>query len=101
MSKIKYRVRVLNEDGARIMLDPDGRPMKAQDAVDELNRLTTALAELDSKTCVWKYDREDNKWDGGCGAAWTFIEGGIDENDMDFCPQCGGLIVTKTGEVEE
>lgn len=45
-----------------------------------------------SLTCTWRpHDDIDmpGTWEAGCGALWTFTEGGPRDNDMRFCPQCG------------
>jgi hypothetical protein len=31
-------------------------------------------------------------WEGSCGAAWDFIDGGPKENNMNYCPSCGGKV---------
>ena len=45
--------------------------------------------------CHWTFD--DNEfaqiWEGACGAAWSFNEGGPHENNFRFCPKCGGTVV--------
>jgi hypothetical protein len=56
---------------------------------------STTAAPRGADTCTWT--REDDvhmpdTWDGSCGAKWTFTNDGPVENDMKFCPQCGGAV---------
>lgn len=52
-----------------------------------------ALASLDALTrgetgeCSWWGDGEI--WESNCGVAWTFNEGGPEENGMTYCHSCG------------
>lgn len=42
--------------------------------------------------CMWSRPDSDHMpdtWEAGCGAMWTFTEGGPKDNDMRFCPGCG------------
>ena len=66
-----------------------------------INRAATMLRalrdqrEADARTCVWSPDDDEycpGTWDGACGAKWTFTEGGVVDNDMHYCPQCGGKV---------
>ncbi len=48
-------------------------------------------AERDARReCLWVNDDDCEVWEGSCGVAWTFIDGGPIENQMKRCPQCGG-----------
>ena len=52
--------------------------------------------EEDKTPCYWKYDDSDfdySCWEGSCGAAWYLEEGTPKENNMDYCPECGGDLV--------
>ena len=50
--------------------------------------------------CVWTAD-ENGKYNGSCGIQWSFIEGGIRENFLSFCPWCGSRVVEQDGRVFE
>lgn len=42
--------------------------------------------------CVWEcedYIDMPDTFRGSCGALWSFIEGGVKENGLHYCPQCG------------
>lgn len=45
--------------------------------------------------CTWRAADDvhmPETWTGSCGALWTFTDGGLAENDMRYCPKCGGKI---------
>ena len=44
------------------------------------------------QVCEWKYDDTHEKYGTTCGHAWQFIDDGIAENGVHFCPFCGGFI---------
>ncbi len=54
------------------------------------------VADARRKDCVWTSDGDDSPWDGTCGVAWMFIDGGPEENQMAYCPQCGGKLTAQT-----
>ena len=46
--------------------------------------------------CVWKSDDKDFDyacWNASCGAEWYLEEGNPTENNMKFCPECGGRLI--------
>ena len=49
----------------------------------------------DVKTCVWSQSShwDDDNWSGDCGAEWSLFEGTPKENNMNYCPECGGKLV--------
>jgi len=49
--------------------------------------------EVPARFCQWHKDGEYSNWHGACGAAWRFDDGGPVENEMNFCPQCGGRVL--------
>lgn len=56
----------------------------------------TQLGESSSLpgACVWRIDDCDaNTWAGGCGALWTLTDGTPRENGMNYCHQCGRVLV--------
>lgn len=59
------------------------------------------VADARRKECFWTSDGDDSPWEGSCGVAWIFIDGGPEENKMSYCPQCGGKLTAQTyDEVE-
>ena len=54
------------------------------------------VADADRKECFWTSDGDDSPWEGSCGVAWMFIDGGPEENQMAYCPQCGGKLTAQT-----
>ena len=50
--------------------------------------------------CSWTpppTGEEYNTWHGSCGADWCFEDGGPDDNQMKFCPECGGIVTVEHG----
>ena len=48
--------------------------------------------------CEWKpMDNSDDygSFETSCGRAWSFIEGGIKDNDVNFCHGCGKAILAR------
>ena len=43
--------------------------------------------------CVWKPDDIDGGWDASCGLKYVFNFDGPKENNFNFCPHCGHLLV--------
>jgi hypothetical protein len=62
----------------------------------------SALARHDEEIvgiCTWTpMDSEYmlGTYEGTCGVAWSFTEGGLSENETLFCPRCGGKIIDAT-----
>jgi hypothetical protein len=54
------------------------------------------LRELDKPDCVWVNADSDEEFETQCGNAFTFIDGGIKENDCKFCQYCGGAVKEAT-----
>lgn len=50
------------------------------------------LRELDKPDCGWTNGDSDEDFETQCGNTFTFIDGGIKENDCKFCQYCGGAI---------
>lgn len=53
--------------------------------------------------CNWTQEDDDkNTWQcSKCDALWILNDGTPQENDMNFCPQCGGKITTQTVDGEQ
>jgi len=48
------------------------------------------------KRCIWKEDDDEGMWETSCQEAFCFIEGGVKENGMIYCPYCGKKIKEKS-----
>ena len=50
-------------------------------------------------TCEWYPDDPDPEyspyWNSSCGLTWAFHEGGVKENGVKFCPNCGSKVTTE------
>jgi hypothetical protein len=65
--------------------------MSAQPEVDELEKQLVEAKAV--KTCEWCTDAEDGEvYETSCGKVWQFIDGGLSENSLKFCPFCGGRV---------
>jgi hypothetical protein len=46
--------------------------------------------------CTWTKSNDPSMpdtFDSNCGVVWTFTDGGPGENNVRFCPGCGGKLV--------
>lgn len=61
-----------------------------------------APAPEPAAVCEWTLDY-DGLWETGCGEAFTFVDGGLFENNFVFCYSCGRKIedVTTIDKDEE
>ena len=70
--------------------------------IEELESSRTSTVE--QKSCQWAScaveDDYHDAWEGSCGATWTFFEDGPIENDMHFCPKCGGSVAIQRSKVD-
>ena len=58
---------------------------EAADRLEELNAQAT-------KVCAWDEDGDyGGIYDGSCGVKWALV-GSPKENDVNFCPACGGRV---------
>lgn len=53
--------------------------------------LRKATEEL-RKDCIWTFDN-DGYYQTTCGNGWSFEDGGIRDNGVNFCPYCGGIVI--------
>lgn len=70
--------------------------------IEELENFTLrkskeALALMDAEErpseCHWSGDEFTSDWYGDCGIEFTFIDGTPTENEMIYCPKCGGKLI--------
>lgn len=59
----------------------------------ECVKLQAEVERLRKPPCVWT---EDDEWSGtyytSCDGVWTLPDGNIAENEVKFCPRCGGEV---------
>ncbi len=70
----------------------------------QLLRTWQAAQAAEVPECVWTCDDDvhmPDTWDGECGAKWSFIDGGPKDNEMNYCPQCGGKVVVAAPKPED
>lgn len=80
---------------------PDNTPLPAMPGIDSdwldvhESNLSRAIKAPAPTSCTWTQSSDESMqgpFFGTCGVAWTFSEGGPSENDMLFCPKCGGRL---------
>lgn len=56
-----------------------------------------------AELCTWSQMEPGDKenWETGCDRAWTFPHGDFRDNDVVYCPHCGGKITLKSEEVSD
>lgn len=75
------------------------RELDERDAkIEKLEAAVERLKAADERTCLWKFDEDHCKYDTGCGKAWSFIDDGIAENGLVYCPFCGGKVSEAVGK---
>ena len=53
------------------------------------------------ETCTWTLNDDGyGVWFATCGSAWSFTEGGPEDNNFNFCHKCGGALVIVRPEPE-
>lgn len=51
--------------------------------------------------CTWTLDDDEHGiWQTTCGTAWSFTEGGPEDNSCNYCHKCGGALVIVRPEPE-
>lgn len=77
-------------------LGPEG----VQKLINLSNKLVEEAEEKEPK-CDYRED-EDGTWScSECPTAWTFTDGGPEENRVNYCPECGRKISSWIKHVEE
>lgn len=69
-------------------------------SVKNVHECIEAAPTIDAVEVVharWVQEDEDGWRCTCCGAFWTFIDGGPEENDARFCPVCGAKMDAKEG----
>lgn len=60
--------------------------------------LKAQIAELNDqnrdvvKVCHWSQD-DEGTWNGTCGVEWYMTEGTPQENEMNYCTNCGAVLM--------
>lgn len=50
---------------------------------------------LEQRSCVWSWmdpGQSDSAYETACGKAYMTLDGTLEENELKYCPFCGGLI---------
>lgn len=61
--------------------------------------LRSEAEERLNRECEWHtHDADWNCWLGTCGIEWMLEVDGPVENEMNYCPRCGGKLIVREGE---
>ncbi|MBU9829858.1 hypothetical protein J1779_07925 [Rahnella sp. FC061912-K] len=60
---------------------------------------TPQPAHTEQDGCQWNPD-EDAVYSTSCGNEWQFTDGGLEDNQIKFCPYCSGKIAAPKPESE-
>ena len=53
------------------------------------------------ESCTWTLDDDEGAtWATSCGAYWSFMHDGPEDNGCHFCHRCGGALVIVRPELE-
>ena len=69
---------------------------KVKEERDSLRQQLEAAQKDVKRTCEWTEQDPDyasDTWSSECGEMWSFTDGGIEDNRVNFCHGCGGKIV--------
>lgn len=82
-----------------------GGELLPQLTANELAGILNEVAQHQPLTCIWTHqDDEDmpGTYASACGELWSFIDGGVAENNVRFCHGCGKPVeinsITQKGE---
>jgi hypothetical protein len=67
-----------------------------REALSELRSMLYTSPAAQPAPCAWTKSNDPNMpdtYEATCGAVWTFTDGGPGENNVRFCPGCGGELV--------
>lgn len=68
-----------------------------------MRKVKKALA-LQPAACKWKPHDEiqmPDTYQGACGVLWSLTEGSLEDNNINYCPMCGGRVhLTAAPEVK-
>jgi hypothetical protein len=67
-------------------------PFNLKQPEELLEEKSVVVAEEGNGHCDWVYDSDSEHYDTGCGEAYYFIEGTLEENRAHFCSFCGKRI---------
>lgn len=83
--------------------DYDVEYVRSATAQAELAALRERVRELEeTAVCNWRYEESPtwDVWQGECGAMWSLNDGTPADNDMQYCPKCGRLLVAQLATAE-
>jgi len=78
-----------------------GRTLK-EDFIKQCEESEIEYIEPNNLECSWRLNESDGSFNGSCGIKWELSnDGTLEENHMNFCPQCGKKMVeVKAKQIE-
>lgn len=64
--------------------------------LEEKKSLAAQAASVQELTCQWRvmdFPESSSDFESECGGAWSFNDGGIEENEVKYCCRCGGRVL--------
>jgi hypothetical protein len=89
----------MNKDEAMLELERLNREYPVDSHARKMRPLVfgdTTPPAAQPAPCTWTKSNDPSMpdtFDATCGVVWTFTDGGPAENDVRFCPGCGGKVV--------
>lgn len=81
------------EHPAQAILGVYNEPPKAFEEIDRKNIPGTVLVtKMHREGCEWAWQPRSNHYETGCGDGFQFMNGGVEENNYNYCPHCGRKI---------
>lgn len=96
---VRVLLKILRELTRVTDLDDKRSTLIASDAIRNrqiAERILNSEAEMDkplelSVRCTWTEDN-DGVWSSECGLVWSFENGKVCENNIEYCMRCGRLV---------
>ena len=98
-SFLKQRIAELEAQNKDLWKEVEQRQKQVTELEDELLQKTQQKCTM-TKVCHWSID-SDYAYNGTCGIVWHFPEGKPKDNDVNYCPKCGGAMVQPASENAE
>ena len=54
--------------------------------------------EIEKRTCQWVYNEECDFYNTQCNSEYALLDGTLEENKHNYCPNCGGKIINHIKE---
>jgi hypothetical protein len=100
VSRCRCGSYAVNDDENRTLCDKCWRDKKIVSLTQQLSEAQAALDNAKAwneyvrtqSKCEWTWDETRQVYATSCDHAWMFIDDGLAENGLKFCPFCGGFV---------